>query len=41
MRGEKTKILKKGGMLNQGVGALNRGWARGGDAGTPLRTMNK
>ena len=32
-RGGKTIILKRGGKLGQGLGALKRG------AGTPLRTM--
>ena len=33
-RGEETKILRRGGKLGQGVGALKRG------SGTPLRTMS-
>ena len=33
-RGEETKILKRGGKLDQEVGALKRG------SGTPLRTMS-
>ena len=36
-RGEETKTFKKrGGMLDQGMGALKRG-----GAGTPLQTMNR